>query len=1050
MTLSDLTIKNPVLAWMILIGIVVFGLLSYAGLGISNLPDVDFPVLTISTDWPGAAPDVVETSVTDPIEAAVLGVEGVIEMTSSSTRGNSSVTVYFDLTKNVNVALLEVQAKISQAQRFLPADIYPPVLSKSNPDDIPIIWLAVTGDMDRNFIMEYTNAHLVDRFTTIPGVSTVMMGGYLAPAFRIWLDPDKMQKKEIVASDVINAVVMQHQEVPAGFIDNGEKQITVRVPGEATSTDQFTKIVIPSRGGTPVWNGLKLGEVSNEEDGLQDTINISRSNGKFAVGLGIVKQPGVNAVEVAHAIKKRMEEVQKYLPKGMKLAVRFDTTRFIEDNASDMRFVLIISVLLTALVCWLFLGSFSSAINIFLTIPMSICGAFFVIKMMGFTLNTFTFLGLSLVIGIVVDDAIMVLENITRHREEGETRIGAALKGSREITFAALAATLAILAIFLPVIFMQGVIGKYFFQFGITISSAVAISLLGALTITPMFCSQFLKSHKETGKKPFMDVAMDGFRDWYVKALTWCLSNRWKVIIAAFALFFTSLVLFGLVKKEFVPSQDQSLISVNIQTPVGTSIEFTDNVMKKIEKFITDNPNVVSYYAYVRMGSAFMSVTLKQMVDRPVDPKMHRKLTQNEIMSVLRQGMKAIPGVLVVGMQDLSQMGFTAKRGNPIEFVLIGDDWDKLADIAAAMKDDMEKSGTMVDADTDYKKGALEAVVIPDMKKAAAHGVTVANIGNSVNYLFGEYQVAKWTKNGKRYYVEVELKDDKRNSVDFLNRQYVRNMQGDLVKLSDVATVQVNPAVLSITRENRERAIRIFANIAPTSSQGEALKVVQDLAKKLPEGYRISLTGGSQAFTDSFKSLWIALILGIFVAYMVLGSQFNSFLHPVTVLLALPFSMSGAFIALFVSGKTLNIYSVIGLILLMGIVKKNSILLVDFTNQRREHGMNLRDALLNACPIRLRPIIMTSTATIAAAIPSALAVGHGAETRVPMAIVVIGGVIFSTMLTLFVVPCAYSLFAVFENVKHQKEVHEVMKELADDEKARLDEAAKGSKSKKLK
>jgi len=347
------------------------------------------------------------------------------------------------------------------------------------------------------------------------------------------------------------------------------------------------------------------------------------------------------------------------------------------------------------------------------------------------------------------------------------------------------------------------------------------------------------------------------------------------------------------------------------------------------------------------------------------------------------------------------------------------------------MKDDMEKTGTMVDADTDYKKGALEAVVVPDMKKAAAHGVTVANIGNAINYLFGEYQVAKWTKNGKRYYVEVELENNKRNAVEFLNKQWLRNMQGDLVKLSDVAKIEVNPAVLSITRENRERAIRLFANVAPGSSQGEALKAVQELAKKLPEGYRISFTGSSQTFNESFASLGIALILGIFVAYMVLGSQFNSFIHPFIVLLALPFSVSGAVVALVISGKTINIYSAIGLILLMGIVKKNSILLVDFTNQRREAGMNLKEALLNACPIRLRPIIMTSTATVAAAIPSALAVGHGAETRVPMAIVVIGGVIFSTMLTLFVIPCAYSLMSVFENRKHAKEVQEVIKELAE-------------------
>src|ERR1035437_5293472 len=612
---------------------------------------------------------------------------------------------------------------------------------------------------------------------------------------------------------------------------------------------------------------------------------------------------------------------------------------------------------------------------------MFIFGAFFVIKAFGFTLNTFTFLGLSLVIGIVVDDAIMMVENISRHREEGQSKIKAAIKGSHEITFAAIAATIAILAIFLPVIFMQGVIGRYFFQFGITISAAVMISLLAALTLTPMYAAQFLSdTHVSAKSKPFMEVFMNNFREWYSKVLKVCLDNRWKVVLVSVAFFMLSMVLFVFIKKELVPSQDQGRITVNINPPPGASVDFTNDIMLLAEKIVSSRPDVEAYFSNVRPGAGGLFVTLYDKNKRPVDPDTKRRMKQQEIIDALRKQIKKIPGVATVNIQDMSLMGFTAKRGYPVEFMIMGPDWDKLAELSVLMTAEMEKTGIMVDADSDYKTGVTELIVMPDRKKAAARQVSMETIGNALNTLFGGVRTGKYSKGGKRYDIILELKLADRNDAKNVEKVLVRNNRGELIKLSDVVSIAEKPTVMSITRENRERAIRMFSNVATGKSQGEAMKAVQDIGKKLlPEGYRIFFTGSSQTYKDSFTGLYIALALGIFVAYMVLGTQFNSFVHPLSVLLALPFSLTGAFIALWLSGNSLNIYSAIGVILLMGIVKKNSILLVDFTNQRRLQGMSVKEALISACPVRLRPIIMTSAATIAAAIPSALSVGPGAE-----------------------------------------------------------------------
>jgi hydrophobe/amphiphile efflux-1 (HAE1) family protein len=1038
MTLSDLSIKNPVFAWMLMIGLIVFGLIGYSRMGVSQLPDVDFPVLTVNVTWEGAAPEVVETEVTDALEDAVMSVQGIKEVSSVSRQGSAQVTIEFELNKDIDVALQDVQSKIAQAQRSLPKEIDPPVISKSNPEDQPILWLAFSGDRDMRFLMQYTRDSLRDRFTTIPGVGEVFLGGYVEPNLRVWLDADKMARYEVTVQDVAAAIDSQHAEVPAGRIETGSQELNVRVMGEATTVKEFGRLIIPSRSGSPIYRTLRIEDVATVDDGLADIRRISRSNGRPAVGLGIRKQRGANAVAVSRAVRARMDEINTEFPDGLRLVVNFDKTRFVSDSIHEMAQTLVLAAVLTSLVCWVFLGSFSSALNVVLAIPTSIIGAFLILYFCGFTLNTFTLLGLSLCIGIVVDDAIMVLENIVRHREAGLSRVKAAIVGAREITFAAMASAVAILAIFLPVVFMKGIIGKFFFQFGVTLSVAVSLSLLEALTLAPMRCSQFLTVGHTTALGRGVDRVMAVLTRGYRRALEKCLTWRWTVVGLALLVFLGGFGLLKGVKKEFVPAQDQSVFLVRLKTPLGSSIEFTDEAVKKCEAFMSGRPEVLRVYAAVggfgggEVNSAMLFISMKDPNDRPAAAPFQRPPSQQEFIAHVRKELNKIPGIERAGAQDLSLSNFSSQRGYPVEFTVRGPEWEKLAEVAHTLMDKMTASGLMVDIDTDYQLGMPEVRVAPDRNKASARGVTVASIGNTINAMIGGVRAGKYTQGGKRYDIRLRLATDDRRRPKDIEKIFVRNNRGETVRLSEVVGLNEKPSLLSITRRNRERAVGVFANIAPGKSQGEALAFLETAAKAAaPDGYRVVLSGSAETYKDSFQSLLFALVLGLFVAYMVLGAQFNSFVHPFTVLMALPFSITGALIALRLTGITLNIYSMIGLLLLMGIVKKNSILLVDFTNERRRNGFPVRQALLDACPVRLRPILMTSISTVVGAIPAAVAVGAGAESIRPMAVVVIGGMILSTLLTLFVVPAVYSLLSALQSHRHDKDLEEALKELGE-------------------
>lgn len=1007
MRLSEISIRNHVFAWMLMAALLIFGGIAFSRMGVSQLPDVDFPVVSVSVALDGASPEIMELTVVDVIEGALTSVPGIQNMTSSSKMGSGSISVEFGLNKDIDVAIQEVQSAISRVQRRLPTDVDPPTVRKSNPDDQPILWLAVTADqLSRKELMTLVRDQIQDRFSTIDGVGEVTLGGFIEPNLRVWLSQKKLSQYQLTAADVIDAIQREHSEKPGGRVETSEHELNIRTLGEAPSVADFENITITRRGGSLNYVPIALKQIAQVEDGTADVRSLSRAQGKLSVGLGIKKQPGSNAVDVAKAVKTRMKDVAAQLPKGVELGVRFDTTHFIEESVSELNFTLIFSAILTAFVCWLFLGSWSATLNVILAIPTSVVGSFIALYAMGFTLNTFTLLGLSLAIGIVVDDAIMVLENIVRHKELGKDRMQASLDGSKEITLAALAATIAIVAIFLPVTLMQGVIGKYFLQFGVTLSVAVAISLLEALTLTPMRCSRFLVVEPRTSRLgKAVEKTFDYASQVYRKLIPMTLNHPWLTIGAATVFFFATLWVGKFLKMEFVPPQDQSQLMVRIQTPVGSSLAFTDAKTQEVEKYFAARPEVEGQFTSVGGGSAVNNAN----IFLGLKPAHERKLSAQQLADQFRKDLRKIASARVT-IQDPSLSSLGGRRSYPIQFTIRGPDWNRLAELSGKVTKAMEDTGLMTDVDTNYENGMPEIQVLPDRVKARQHGVDVSNISQTVNVAMAGAIAGKYSQGGRRYDVRVGLPADARSSEETIKRLNVRNSQGELISLDRVVTVTQKKGLQTISREDRQRAVTVRANIAPKSSQAEAITAVQKLMKDiLPDGYSASVSGSAKTFQESFQGLTFALLLGIVVSYMVLASQFNSFTHPLTILIALPFSVSGAFIALYLGGQTLNIYSMIGLILLMGIVKKNSILLVEFTNHVREQGLGVREALIEACPIRLRPILMTSIATIAGAIPPALAIGPGAESRIPMALGVIGGVFVSTFLTLFVVPSVYSL-----------------------------------------
>ena len=1011
MSITDVSIKNPVFAWMIMACTVLFGIVALTRIGVSQFPDVDYPNISVSVQWQGASPPAVEREIVEPLEQAISQVEGVKQISSQARAGSARITATFDMSRNVDLALQDIQARVASAQRSLPKDVPAVSVSKSNPDDQAILQIAVIGSFSKQMLADVAKYQVQERLQTVEGVGQITLSGAQARNVRIWLDASKLIEKGVVASDIISAIKTEHVEVPGGQLDTGGRALDVRLLGEALDIEQFRKLVVKkgkppttdARTGvaTPGTAPVYLEDVGLVEDGFEDSTSISRLDGVPLQTLGILKQRGTNAVAVAAAVKARVEEIQRTLPEGMKVEVLFDSTVFIEESVHELELELVMAVALTALVCWLFLGSLSSTMNVVLAIPMSLLGTVAVIYFCGFTLNTFTLLGLSLAVGLVVDDAVMVMENIYRHAEMGKDRVRASSEGTKEITFAALAATLAVIAIFLPVVFMKGVIGKFFFQFGVTLSVAVMLSYFEAITLAPARCAQMLDASRE-GRSAIGRLVDRGFgalERMYARLLRGAMGHPVKVLVGSVVVLACSGTLVTRLKTEFIPSQDQSRLNVRLSAEAGSTPASAQPLLAKAEARIAAHPEIARMLVTMSSSSGQISLTLV--------PPSERKMSAQQLMQVLRQDLQGIPGIRG-SVQDPSQQGFGSSGGSPVDFTIRGADWDALVAASNMFKTELEKSGFASDVTSDYQVGGSELQVLPDRRRATELGVSISELGSTVSALVGGNTVGKFSTAGRRVDIRMRLLASQRTRPEDLSLIRVRGANSTLVPLSMVVTQEEKPVLQSITRLDRERAITIRGNVGAGHSQAEAMAKVYELAKDLPVGLRVAAGGQASQLEETTSGLWFAMLVGVLVAYMVLASQFNSFLHPVTVLTILPLAVCGAIMGLVVAGKTLNLFSMIGLLLLMGIVKKNSILLVEYAEHVREHEhLDALSAVCKAGPLRLRPILMTTIATMMSAVPAILGLGSGTETRSPMAAAVLGGLTVSTVLSLVVVPAFY-------------------------------------------
>lgn len=1017
MSLPLLSIKRPVLGWMATIALFLFGFLALNTLGISQYPDVDYPMVTVRVAYPGTAPELMETDVVEPLEGALTTVEGVQKISSNASYGSASVTLEFDISKDINIAIQDVNAAVQGAIRRLPDDVDPPTVSKMNPEDRPIMWLGLSADVPLRDLMAFAKNSVSDRFATIEGVSEVSLGGFLEPVVRVWLDPKKLAQYELTYDDVLNSLTTEHKEIPTGQIVGDKQERGLRFLGEASTIKEVSQLMVTRRSGSLLYTKITLGDLGIIEAGLEDERRIARIDGRRSVGISIQKQRGENAVAVADRIRARMKEVS--LPDGYTLQVNFDTTTEIQKSIHELGVTLAISIVLTGVVCWLFLGSIASTFNIVLAIPTSIFGTFIVMSWLGYTLNTFTMLALILSVGIIVDDAIMVLENIFAKREVEKNPARAAWLGAEQVQFAAIATTVAIVAIFLPVVYVSGIVGAYLAQFGIVLSVAVLFSTFEALTFTPMRMAAFKGEAEPTG--------IPGMFSKFVKRLSnayagWA-ERTFRSKAKPFAYYGAALFLFGAsiatvtsVPSELVPKEETGTLNIRAELPLGTSLNETSRRLEALEKIVKEQPGVEKSYTILGAGGvnqAMLMVTL--------DEKEKRSMTQAEVEAQLRAKTKELGRDFRVRLQSTGGTNIGGSGGFPVDLSLRGGSWADLTKSADNLERLMEASGLVVDVKKSYEEGYPELAVVPNREQARLYGVPVSAIAETLAFMYNGIDAAKFNDDGRR--VDVVVKSDPRftpQGLGDLGKIVIRNSRGQLVPLANLIKARDTLAPVSISRENRERVISVRANLAEGNYLGPVLtKLRVDGKAALVGDVRLDESSGASGdFSKIFKDLIFALILGVVVAYMVLGSQFNSYIHPFTVLLALPFSVSGAFFALWITGSSLNLFSMIGLLLLMGIVKKNSIMLVEFANQEREKGLDAAAAMVESCRSRFRPILMTAFTTVAAALPPALKIGTDTVASSTMSIGIVGGVIFSTMMTYFVVPLAYVHMSRFEKPHH--------------------------------
>jgi multidrug efflux pump len=1015
MMLSDLSIRRPVLASMLSLALVLFGAIGYTQLAVREFPDVDPPIVSVTTGLPGANPEVVESAVTDILEEELSTVEGLRTLTSSSAEGFSNITLEFNLDRDVEAAAQDTRDKVSRIRERLPEDVDEPVVAKEDADAQPFFWLALSGEnYDLLQLSDIGDRLVKSRLQTLPGVGQARIFGERRFSMRVWLSASDLAARGLTVQDVEQAIRTRNVEVPAGRIESERREFTVRSLGELKTAVEFGDLVVSNEGGVLI----RLKDLGRVELAPEDERSTLRFKGTPAVAIGVIRQSKANIIAVADAIYEELPKIQESLPPGVAITPAFDQSEFVKTSIREAEETLILAAFLVVIIIFVFLRNLRATIIPGLAIPTSIVATFAIMYFMGFSINNFTLLALTLAIGIVVDDAIIVLENAYRHQEElGEDPETAATNGTREIGFAVISTTIALVAVFTPLAFLKGSTGRLFNEFGVAVAGSVIISGFVALTLTPMLCAKILRVPPRHGRLyRALEEGFNRLASGYARTLALAVRQRGAIVAGTVVVTLAAVFVFRALEREFVPPEDRGWFFSFIIAPEGSSLAYTDGYQRRAEAIQAQTPEIESFFSVVNIGDGvsrgIIFSNLKDWSDR--------ERSAEEIIGGVQMQYFGIPGVFAFATQPPA-FGW----GSPVNFVIQHPDFATLTKGNDTLLARARMVPGLLNVDSDLRVNKPQLTVGFDRNRAEDLGIPVADVATTLQVLLGGREVSTFTRANKQYDVIVQLDPRARATPSDMTGLYLRGRGGELVKLEALATVTEGVGPRQLAHFNRVRSATLTASLAPGFTLGAAIDSLNRIAAEvLPKGSSTALAGESRELEESGASLYFAFILALVVVFMVLASQFESLVHPFTVLLAVPLAVTGALFTLKLAGSTINVYSQIGMILLIGLVTKNSILLVEYINQLKEKGMTTVEAALEAGRIRLRPILMTSVSTVMGALPIALGLGAGSLSRRPLGYAIVGGVLFSTLLTLYVVPTMYVIFdGLLARMRRQQPVH---------------------------
>lgn len=1005
MRIAQVCIDRPVLATVMSLVIVLFGLISLSRLPNRYLPNVDPPVISITTIFPGAAPEVVETSVTDPLEDQVNGIEGVKHVTSLSREQVSMITIEFELGRDLEAAANDVRDRVARARKDLPEEVEDPVVAKRDSDASPVFWLALYGEQyDQVQLTTIADTQIVDSLSKLPGVATVIIAGERRYSMRVWVDNHQLNAQEITIADLTEALRNENVDIPSGRLESRDTEFTVRSLGELHTVRGYEDLIIKNVGGKPV----RLRDVARVEVGPESARKMVRFNGKPGIGLGVVKQSKANSIDVSDAIHAEVEALRQSLPPGVELLVAYDSSRFIRQSIIDVTRTIFEAAILVILVIYIFLRSFRATLIPAVAIPVSILGSFAFLYFLDFTLNTLTLMGVTLAIGLVVDDAIVVLENIAHWVEEGTPPMQAARRGMQEISFAVVASTVSAVAVFLPLTFLTDTTGRLFREFAVTVAAALFVSGFVAVTLSPALCARVLQPvRQETGVKAALGSFFERLSNGYGSMLAPVMRRPGRFVLLGMVWLLAGVVLIQFIDEELIPKSDRNVFFVWTNAPEGSTIDYMDRYQYATEQIVLEQPEVVSVFSVIALGLGTPGLVNQGIVIGGLSDESDRDRSSEDVARDIAPDLKKISGIKAYTHTPPALGGFLS---SPVSLVIEGPDLQALSGFSDEIERRIQEHDgfKFTEGNLYLNKPHLEIAI--DRERASDLGVSVRDVARTLQVLLGGMDLSTFKLDGETYNVMVQLdrfdRDDPRDVLNFT----VRGNNGNLIPLASVIEMRETIAPREIPHFNRRRSVTISSNLDDeVLSQGAALEIVERIAKEvLPKsGYSYRWTGEAEKFLESGNALAFAYGLAILCVFLVLAAQFESFTHPITILVAVAFSFTGALIALKLTGTTLNLFSKIGLVMLVGLVTKNSILIVEFANQLRGRGLTLVEAVTQSARRRFRPILMTALATMVGILPIALGRGAGGDARAPLGIAVVGGMFFSTILTFFIVPATY-------------------------------------------